>query len=567
MDVDADKANRHNNANNHKDANNYDATNRRNDNNDYRVDDYNVKNHNDNQNSNHNNINNHDDDNHHVDEYRNRRDAKGYAGSGFAGSSVANPKSVYAEDYLEGGLDELSPEEAQVVEQGKRTRRWKGVILDDEEYILRVFYTSFLSQLVVWISGIALLVGVSQLLLPWRFSAVLGMLTASGMLIHWWYTRRFAWAATNQRIISRLGFLNKSGSSVSYTRITDIDVYRPFMSWFFGNGKVLVNTAAGSGDDLTIYGQDDPDSIEALIRQYTDWMQSDADDETKVTNIDVNVAEPDAEHEHDTARESTKKNSKMTGQHPTSHASYASHTSPEDAANWFMEKVWTPNDPEISVQLRRVHYRYLVQDAPVRPDGQPYRNTLRDWCFLQRAAQDARRLGWLGGLLEPDTTARVHPFGRSKPGRLSIWSASNDLDDILLPLCHRHEVTFVSHIAALSWPSLLRFAGKFYDSGTAIIYLSDFDATLEHVPVGYLEKQLAKAGTNVRIAQLALSHDHLKQYQLPPAPSVEVIHASHASQHHVELAALEGMRPGEIARMVERAIEGYYKQLTSSAVK
>ena len=156
MDVDADKANRHNNANNHNDANNHNAANHHNDDgNDYRADNYSV-----------NNASNHNDANHHVGEYHNRQDhdskgdAKGYAR--FAGSSAANPKSVYAEDYLEGGLDELSPEEAQVVVQSKRTRRWKGVILDDEEYILRVFYTSFLSQLVMWISGIALLVGLMR---------------------------------------------------------------------------------------------------------------------------------------------------------------------------------------------------------------------------------------------------------------------------------------------------------------------------------------------------------------------------------------------------------------------
>jgi membrane protein YdbS with pleckstrin-like domain len=491
--------------------------------------------------------------------------------------------AVYAEDYLPGGLDDLPPEEAQIVKPSKRKRRWKGVILDDDEYVLRVLYTSFLSQLLVWMSSIALLVGVSQLILPWRFGAILGLSVSSGMLVHWWYTRRFAWAATNRRVISRLGFLNKTGSSVSYTRVTDVDVHRPFMCWFFGNGKVLVNTAAGSGDDLTIYGQADPETIEALIRQYSDWAQSGGDDSDdkgidnatdNAMDVDVNATGYDADQEaelpKDEAGNGRKRDShsrQLTGQRRirSTHASQV--TSPEDAARWFMEHVWTPNDAESTVQLRRVHYRYLVQDAPMRPDGQAYRNTLRDWYFLQRAAHEAVRLGWLGALLEPDMQPRVHPFGRGKPGRLSVWAASNDVDDVLLPLCHRHEVTFVRHVTALSWPSLLRFAGKFYDSGTAIIYLSDFDASLERVPVTYLEKQLAKAGTNVRIAPLALTREHIKQYNLPPAPSLEVIHPSHANQHHVELASLEGMRPGELARTVERAIEGYYKQLTSAAVK
>lgn len=492
--------------------------------------------------------------------------------------SGGNPKALYAKDFLPGGLDDLRPEEVQMVKPIKGKRRWKGVILDDDEYILRVFYTSFLSQFLLWISSILILVWVSQLVLPWRFSAVLGMLASSGMLVHWWYTRRFAWAATNHRVISRLGFLSKTGSSVSYTRVTDIDVHHPFMCRLVGNGKVFVNTAAGSGDDLMIYGQGDPDRVEALIREYTDWTNS--QDELSKTGSDVRATgyDPDDEEAEPKPKpevnknpnknsNSTKDSSKAVEQ-SMSHKPFASQTvSPEDAAAWFVERVWTPNDPEISGQLRRVHYRYLAQDTPVRPDGQAYRNSLRDWHMLQQAAYEAVRLGWLGRLLEPDSAPRVHPFGRNKPGRLSVWAAGNDMGDILLPLCSRHEVTFVSHVAALSWPSLLRFAGKFYDSGTAIIYLSDYDATLEPVPVGYLEKQLAKAGTNVRIARMALNQEHIKQYHLPPAPSIEAIHPSQASQHHVELAALEGMRPGEIARMVERAIEGYYKQLTSAALK
>lgn len=565
MDVDADKANQYQ-ANYHNDEYDNQEYNNREGNN--REGNY----HNDNDHSVSNNDSSYDD-----------YSETTYGSHASRATRGGDPDAVYVEDYLPGGLDDLTPEEAQIVKPSKRKRRWKGVILDDDEYVLRVLYTSFLSQLLMWTSSIALLVAVSQLILPWRFGAILGLSVSSGMLVHWWYTRRFAWAATNRRVISRLGFLNKTGSSVSYTRVTDVDVRRPFMCWLFGNGKVLVNTAAGSGDDLTIYGQAYPESIEALIRQYSDWAQSGGDDsDAKATGVDMRAtgydADQDAEQpkneagnrrkrDYDSSQDSNHDSSQLTGQRRIRSTHASQITSPEDAARWFMEQLWTPNDAESTVQLRRVHYRYLVQDAPMRPDGQAYRNTLRDWHFLQRAAREAVRLGWLGPLLEPDMQPRVHAFGRGKPGRLSVWAASNDVDDVLLPLCHRHEVTFVRHVTALSWPSLLRFAGKFYDSGTAIIYLSDFDASLERVPLSYLEKQLAKADTNVRIAPLALTREHIKQYNLPPAPSLEVIHPSHANQHYVELAALEGMRPGELARTVERAIEGYYKQLTSAAVK
>ncbi|MEM7737078.1 MAG: PH domain-containing protein [Deinococcota bacterium] len=485
----------------------------------------------------------------------------------------------------------LPPEAAAAAALAKsqKTRRWKDVILDNDEEVQVVIHTSFLAEFVGWLTIICMIIFLSQLILPLRYSIVFGMLICVGMLARWWYTRRWAWAVTNRRAISRLGFLSKTGTSVSYNRVTDIDVKRPFMSWFFGRGQVDVNTAAGTGDNLVIYGQRDPENIEAIIRKFMSRANSSSTE--TATGNDKNNSPTHTTQERlitHTTHEKIIKHTHASGE-PDPYQSgirnigvsagtpfagiegaasslNAAENARRETATWFLEQVWTPNDPETYVQLRRVHYRYLTQDSPQRADGQPYTNSLRNWRYLQRAALEASRLGWFGMLLpNTESSAHYYPMGDAKHD-LTIWAAHSDLDDILLPLCQRLELPYLSYASALVTNNLARFAHKTCKPHTAVIYLSDYDPWLEPVVTKQLEKQLSKVNVDLRVVNLALSAEQVEQHMLAPVPSYDPIHLSQAREHRVELAALEGVRPGELARLVENAATGYRQLATSESV-
>jgi membrane protein YdbS with pleckstrin-like domain len=469
-------------------------------------------------------------------------------------------------------LTEMEVDPPTTSERPKGPRRWKNVILDDDETVELVIHTSFFAELVAWSFTIIVVITLAQFILPLRYSIILGMIICIAMLVRWWFTRRWAWAVTNRRVISRLGFLSKTGTSVSYNRVTDIDVKRPFMSQFFGQGRVNVNTAAGSGDDLIIYGQRDPEKIESIVRTFAARMNS-SPTETATGHDDDNdlmAADPRATQERTHSDGSSSQNrhaagTPFVGIEGAASSLNAAQTARRDTATWFLEQVWTPNDPETYVQLRRVHYRYLTQDTPQRADGQTYTNSLRNWRYLQRAAAEAARLGWLGTLL-PATPAGAHYHSLGEiDGGLHIWAASHDLDDVLLPLCQRLELPYLSYASALSWTSLIRFTHKTCNPKATIIYVRDYDPWLEPIASKQLAKQLNRAEVNLHIDNLALSVEQVEQHALAPTPSYDALHPSQASKHRVELAALEGVRPGELARLVENAVDHYRQRARSES--
>ncbi|MEM6427749.1 MAG: PH domain-containing protein [Deinococcota bacterium] len=467
---------------------------------------------------------------------------------------------------------ELPPEPVDTAtpERPKKRRHWKNVILDDDEYVEMIIYTSFLAEFVAWFSLACVVIFVVQLVFPLRWGFFGVMVVSAGMLAHWWYTRRSAWAITNRRVISRLGFLSKRGTSVSYNRVTDIDVIRPFLCEFFGTGKINVNTAAGSGDNLEIYEQRQPEKVESIIRTFAAKMNS-SPTETATGHDDDNdlmVADPRSTQERTMKRthsdsEPNPYQSGIRNVNTTAFVTSEDTANSHNSARWFLDHVWTPNDPETYVQLRRVHYRYLSQDNPQRADGQPYTNSLRDWRYLQRAALEASRLGWLGMFVANTApSAHYYPLGEASDG-LQIWAAGHDLDDIVLPLCQRLELPYLSYASALAWPSLLRFAHKTCKPHANIIYLSNYDPWLEPIPTKHLEKQLSAIKVKLSIAKLALSGKQVEHHGLAPVPGYEATLPSQASQQCVELASLEGVRPGELARLIESAVDRY-RQLAAS---
>src|SRR5262249_32005298 len=67
-------------------------------------------------------------------------------------------------------------------------------------------------------------------------------------------------------------------------------------------------------------------------------------------------------------------------------------------AEWFVE-VYDRLDIRPGSHLRRIHYVIISQREPIlKPDGEPYQNTLEDFGMLGNGGRDARDLGLLPAL-------------------------------------------------------------------------------------------------------------------------------------------------------------------------
>src|SRR5262245_3884377 len=63
-----------------------------------------------------------------------------------------------------------------------------------------------------------------------------------------------------------------------------------------------------------------------------------------------------------------------------------------DNAEWFQTQFDACG--RSSIHLRGLHYTIVVRGDVLKPNGHPYRNTEKDWLWLQRDAAKAAR--WLG---------------------------------------------------------------------------------------------------------------------------------------------------------------------------
>ncbi len=285
-------------------------------------------------------------------------------------------------------------------------------------------------------------------------------------------------------------------------------------------------------------------------------------------------------------------------------------------ADWFQRLGF---DDSGGVHLRAVHYRLVSQaEPPVMPSGKPYINTQECWSYLGGASKQARLLGIVNAeafedhrnpdpvicatdagwfqrpSLEPDYweewslptigMGRVEfrlplptliPTGYDyddlqQPYHLEIWIEKSTMNDMLLPLCEQYGVNLVSSIGFQSISSSIALVRRARRSGKPIrvFYISDFDPAGDFMPqavarqIEYWRYRLGITA-EIKLQSLALTRAQVIEYQLPSIPIKESdLRATGFAGRHgmlaTELDALEALRPGVLARLVEEAIEPYH---------
>jgi hypothetical protein len=159
-----------------------------------------------------------------------------------------------------------------------------------------------------------------------------------------------------------------------------------------------------------------------------------------------------------------------------------------------------------------------------------------------------------------------------QPFLLELWVEKSTMHDVLEPLCRALSVNlmpgagFQSIASALN---LLQRVARFQAAGKPcrVFYVSDFDPAGDQMPVAvarqleYWRSQYAP-GADIKLTPLVLTREQVIAYRLPRTPIKDSDARKGAfEQRHgqgaVELDALESLHPGELARIVRRAVAPY----------
>lgn len=165
-----------------------------------------------------------------------------------------------------------------------------------------------------------------------------------------------------------------------------------------------------------------------------------------------------------------------------------------------------------------------------------------------------------------------------QPYLLEVVVEKSTMDDVLEPVCRRYGVNLVSGPGFQSITYARKLLHRVRQSGkpARIFYISDFDPAGERMPVAVARQiefylpQIAP-GADVKLTQVALTPEQVDEYGLPRIPNNkrDVRMAKFEKifgEGRVELDALEGVRPGELARLLAEAAAPYVDETLSRAL-
>lgn len=288
-------------------------------------------------------------------------------------------------------------------------------------------------------------------------------------------------------------------------------------------------------------------------------------------------------------------------------------------AEWFA-RLWQEFGYSTGVHLRRVHYQLVSQRPRVQfPEGvkvkigpnewtTEYLNTESCWDYLTQAGKVARYLNLVPAESfvdrrnpdpkiniwrydeEPEITVDSQEYAElgipsfpSKPslslsafyGRqryhLEVWAEKSTMNDVLIPLCERYNVNYITGLGEMSITSTLNAVDRIVedDREAVILYISDFDPAGMSMPVAvsrkieYFTSQRAGEVPRIRLIPIVLTAAQVKQYDLPRTPIKESERRGAAFEERhgsgaVELDALQALHPGTLARIVTSHIKEWY---------
>lgn len=280
---------------------------------------------------------------------------------------------------------------------------------------------------------------------------------------------------------------------------------------------------------------------------------------------------------------------------------YAGRPSRKQVGEWF-KKIFDKYGG-YGYHLRRLHYKIIDQvktPENVKPFfGRLYKNTATDWDYLCFGSANARHLGLVSydAFVDrrnppPKVTAEysldplyswyreeesildtdeLYPrigynfnYTQLRSHQIEIWAEKSTMDDILVPLCEKYNVQFISGAGYESLTHINSLLARIVSNKKPcrIFYISDYDDAGQKMPCQVsrqLELRIFKARSeiDVRLKPIILLKEHIKNYELPGAPD----------KKQTELDALEALHPGEFEKIVTSYLDIHIDLNDSSSVR
>jgi hypothetical protein len=279
---------------------------------------------------------------------------------------------------------------------------------------------------------------------------------------------------------------------------------------------------------------------------------------------------------------------------------------------WFAEQMIRLRLLERRLHLRGIHYALLGSTA--MPTGEPYTNTSECWEWLQNEAAKAAR--WLRYVPfdaisdarneppvilvqpyhSPDAWVAVEPdiilpsaedlepricvehFEGRQPYRLALYGEKTSLAPVLRPLAERFQVDLYLPTGEISDTQMHIMASNAAKDGRRLMVftVADFDPAGWQMPISIGRKlqafrDLLFPDLEFEVRPIALTRDQAEDLDLPSTPLKETERRADRwraamGRDQTEVDALATLRPGELTRIVTKAIVPFYDDTLSHRV-
>jgi hypothetical protein len=276
---------------------------------------------------------------------------------------------------------------------------------------------------------------------------------------------------------------------------------------------------------------------------------------------------------------------------------------------WLAEQMVNLRLAERRIHLRGLHYALVSTSGLVKPNGDLYRNTERDWLWLQSSAAKAAR--WLGyvrfdqitdernsppiikvkatepvetfvyigdgieitvpDLEDMQPTVGISNFGARQPYHLVIYGEKTSLADVLTPLCERYDADLYLPSGEISDTLLYQMAKVGADDGRpmVLLVLADFDPSGNQMAVSIGRKlqafrDLHFPSLEFDLYAVALTEDQVREFDLPSTPLKETERRAdrwrdaHGGLEQTEIDALATLKPHVLTKIMRDAIAPFY---------
>jgi len=290
-----------------------------------------------------------------------------------------------------------------------------------------------------------------------------------------------------------------------------------------------------------------------------------------------------------------------------------------EQVNWFM-KVWNMFDFPGQIHIRRLHYRLVSLEKPVRMwNNKPYKNTKYCSEWLNKLSEWARHLDLIpydtfedkknhppiiGNTEQPEDgyveaiqkdyldlelpdfpappTYKLYGFESAQRYHIEIWCEKSTMNDILLPFKEKYGTSLViaSGIQSITGAYNCIKRTQRHEKPTIILYISDYDPngfTMPRSVARHIQFILEtnKLNLDIKLFPIVLTSEQIEKYNLPISPLKEAKPESSKRGKAIqqgknkkwkekrnsgatELDALEAIYPGELKKIIQRYVEHYY---------